>query len=66
MSKEIAVGDTVLLTLKTDGYEKGQRCIVSEMMRGGYVYLSAEGTDVETTSFSAHVMDLELVEKAKA
>ncbi len=65
MSSEIAVGDTVGLTMKMEGFEKGQRCLVSEMMRGGYVYLSAEGSDAETASFSAHLMDLELLEKAK-
>lgn len=64
MTSEISVGDVVGLTRDMEGLKKGQRCLVAEMMRGGYIYISAEGTDTGTESFSVHLSDVDLLEKA--
>lgn len=64
MTSKIEVGDIVGLTRNMEGFEKGQRCVISEMMRGGYVYLAPEGSDPEKASFSAHLTDVDLIESA--
>jgi len=60
MANEIEVGSMVALTRSMEGFEKGQRCVVSEIMRGGYLYISIEGSDSATESFSVHNTDVEL------
>ena len=64
MTSKIEVGDIVGLARTLDGLEKGQRCVIAEMMKGGYVYLYPEGSDPEVSSFSTHLTDVDLIESS--
>lgn len=60
MADEISVGSVVTLTSTVNGNEKGTKCTVLEMMRGGYLYLVVEGGDPEKDAFSIAAFEVEL------